>query len=48
MRCMIIDDEATARLILQKVCESHDDLEVVALKESAIEGMKYLNQNSCI
>ena len=46
MRCMIIDDEATARLILQKVCESHDDLEVVALKESAIEGLKYLNQNS--
>ena len=46
MRCMIIDDEATARLILQKVCETHDDIEVVASMDSAIEGLKYLNQNS--
>ena len=45
MRCMIIDDEATARFILQKVCNDHEDLEVVATKDSAIEGLKYLNQN---
>ena len=43
---MIIDDEATARLILEKVCETHDDIEVVASMDSAIEGLKYLNQNS--
>lgn len=46
MRCMIIDDEATARMILQKVCQDHEDLEIVAIKDSAIEGLKYLNQNS--
>ena len=46
MRCMIIDDEATARLILEKVCETHDDIEVVASMDSAIEGLKYLNQNN--
>jgi len=46
MRCMIIDDEATARLILEKICETHDDIEVVASMDSAIEGLKYLNNNS--
>ncbi len=43
---MIIDDEATARLILHKVCDTHEDLEVVAVMDSAIEALKFLNQNS--
>jgi len=44
MKCLIIDDDATARLIINQFCSNHDNLEVVEQFPSAIEGMKYLNQ----
>lgn len=45
MNCIIIDDDASARLIIRKLCES---TELVVKEEfsSAIEAIKYLNSNS--
>lgn len=45
MKCIIIDDETTARVIVKKLCTNHPELDVVASLESAIEGIKYLNQH---
>lgn len=45
MKCIIIDDESTARLIIKKLCDDHDDLTVINSLESAIEGIKFLNQH---
>lgn len=42
MNCIIIDDEATARVILNKICSEFDDLTVVAQFENAVEAIKYL------
>jgi len=42
MNCIIIDDEATARVILNKICSEFDDLTVVAEFENAVEAIKYL------
>jgi len=44
MKCLIIDDDATARLIINQFCSNDSRLEVVDQFPSAIEGMKYLNQ----
>ncbi len=44
MKCLIIDDDATARLIINQFCSNDNRLEVVEQFPSAIEGMKYLNQ----
>jgi len=44
MKCLIIDDDATARLIINQFCSNHSKLDVVEEFPSAIEAMKYLNQ----
>ncbi|MEO9475709.1 MAG: LytTR family DNA-binding domain-containing protein [Cyclobacteriaceae bacterium] len=46
MRCLIIDDEETARLILRRLFEDIPDLEVEREFPNAIQAIKYLNQNS--
>lgn len=45
MKCIIIDDEAAARLIIEQLCSKVKDLEVVDQFPNAIQAMKYLNQN---
>lgn len=45
MNCIIVDDEAAARLILKKLCTEIPNINVVAEFESAIEAIKYLNNN---
>ncbi|MGZ0016163.1 LytR/AlgR family response regulator transcription factor [Yeosuana sp. AK3] len=45
MNCIIIDDEATARAIVQELCTQFDEIEVVAMFSNAIEAIKFLNQN---
>ncbi len=45
MNCIIIDDEAAARLILKKLCAEMVNVNVVAEFENAIEAIKYLNNN---
>jgi DNA-binding LytR/AlgR family response regulator len=46
MKCLIIDDDATARLIVKKLCASIEHLDVVEEFPNAIEAMKFLNSNS--
>ncbi|PQJ74533.1 LytR/AlgR family response regulator transcription factor [Polaribacter gangjinensis] len=45
MNCILIDDEKMARVIIQTLCNSFDDLTVVEEFSSAIQAIKYLNEN---
>lgn len=45
MNCLVIDDDATARLIIKQFCSKENGLEVVEEFSNAIEAIKYLNQN---
>ncbi|MCH9659708.1 MAG: LytTR family DNA-binding domain-containing protein [Bacteroidetes bacterium] len=45
MKCIIIDDEATARAIIAHLCASVDGLEVVEEFPNAIQAIKFLNKN---
>lgn len=46
MKCIIIDDDETARLIVNQLCSKISSLEVVADFSNAIDGIKFLNSNS--
>lgn len=46
MNCIIIDDEATARLILSKLCGKIPSLTLLEEFSNAIQAIKYLNQNN--
>ncbi|MHB0755500.1 LytR/AlgR family response regulator transcription factor [Polaribacter sp. M15] len=43
MNCIIIDDDATSRLITKKLCAKSEQINVVNEFSSAIEAIKYLN-----
>ncbi len=45
MNCIIIDDEATARAIINQLCSNVDSLNVLEEFPNAIQAIKYLNQN---
>jgi DNA-binding LytR/AlgR family response regulator len=45
MNCIIIDDEATARAIINQLCSNVDGLNVLEEFPNAIQAIKYLNQN---
>ncbi|MFY0631909.1 MAG: response regulator transcription factor [Flavobacteriaceae bacterium] len=45
MDCIIIDDDATARLIVSKLCNKIPDLSIVGEFSNAIEAIKYLNNH---
>lgn len=45
MKCIIIDDETTARAIISHLCSTVDGLEVLAEFPNAIQAIKYLNKN---
>lgn len=45
MNCIIIDDETTARLIINQLCSQIESLNVLAEFPNAIQAIKYLNQN---
>ena len=45
MNCIIIDDESTARLIINQLCSNIDNVKVVNEFSNAIEAIKYLNHN---
>ncbi|MET7027912.1 LytR/AlgR family response regulator transcription factor [Sediminicola luteus] len=46
MNCIIVDDEATARLIVNQLCASIPDLDVIDEFSSAIDAIKFLNQQT--
>ncbi len=45
MNCIIIDDEATARIIIRQLCSQIDSLNILEEFPNAIQAIKYLNQN---
>lgn len=48
MKCLIIDDDATARLIVRQLCEGFNDITIVEEFSNAIDAMKFLNADSSI
>ncbi|WP_047244941.1 LytR/AlgR family response regulator transcription factor [Maribacter thermophilus] len=46
MNCIVIDDEATARAIITKLCGTVQDLVVIEEFDNAIDAIKFLNQQS--
>ena len=45
MNCIIIDDETTARVIINQLCSQIDSIHVAAEFPNAMQAIKYLNQN---
>ncbi len=45
MNCIIIDDEETARMIIQQLCSQVDELSVIEEFPNAIQAIKFLNSN---
>jgi len=45
MNCIIIDDEATARAIINQLCDKIEKVNVLEEFPNAIQAIKYLNQN---
>lgn len=45
MNCIIIDDDATARLIIHQLCKKSERINVLKEFSSAIDAIKYLNNN---
>ena len=45
MNCIIVDDEKMARVIIKTLCNSIKSLNLVQEFSSAIEAIKYLNEN---
>ena len=45
MNCIIIDDEQVARVIIKTLCKQITSLQVIAEFSSAIEAIKFLNEN---
>ena len=45
MNCIIIDDDATARLIIKQLCSNSEQVSVIEEFSSAIDAIKYLNSN---
>ncbi len=46
MNCIIIDDDATARLIIKQLCNKKEKLTIAEEFSSAIDAIKYLNETS--
>lgn len=44
MKCIIIDDEETARVIIRQLCSNAKDLDVIEEFPNAIQAMKFLNK----
>ncbi|MGY6650024.1 LytR/AlgR family response regulator transcription factor [Wenyingzhuangia sp. IMCC45574] len=45
MNCIIIDDEATSRLVIRRLCGHEESLHVLEEFPNAIQAIKFLNQN---
>lgn len=46
MNCIIVDDEATARLIVNQLCTSIPDLDIIDEFSNAIDAIKFLNHQT--
>lgn len=45
MNCIVIDDEKMARVIIRTLCDSVESLNLIQEFSSAIDAIKYLNEN---
>ncbi|WP_026915858.1 LytR/AlgR family response regulator transcription factor [Christiangramia portivictoriae] len=45
MKCLVIDDEATARMIISQLIDTHKELQLVGDFSNALQAIKYLNQH---
>jgi two-component system response regulator LytT len=45
MKCIIVDDEKLARVIISTLCKEFNNLEILNEFSSAIEALKFLNKN---
>ncbi len=45
MNCIIVDDEAAARMIVSHLCNQVDELQVIEEFPNALQAMKFLNKN---
>ncbi|WP_405567326.1 LytR/AlgR family response regulator transcription factor [Polaribacter sp. Asnod6-C07] len=46
MKCIIVDDEKTAREIIKTLCKEFNNLEIVDDFSDAIQAIKFLNENT--
>ncbi|MBU3013054.1 LytTR family DNA-binding domain-containing protein [Polaribacter vadi] len=46
MKCIIVDDEKTAREIIKTLCKEFNNLEIVDDFSDAIQSIKFLNENT--
>ncbi|HKJ49295.1 MAG TPA: response regulator, partial [Christiangramia sp.] len=46
MKCLIIDDEATARMIINQLIDKNPNVELEQEFPNAMQAIKYLNQES--
>src|SRR5690606_21725444 len=45
MNCIIVDDEAAARAVIEQLCKKVDNLTLVEQFPNAIQAIKFLNSN---
>ncbi|MEX0361349.1 MAG: LytR/AlgR family response regulator transcription factor, partial [Allomuricauda sp.] len=45
MKCIIVDDEGSARAIIKELCNTIPEMEVVAEFPNALEALKFLKNN---
>ncbi|WP_010181054.1 LytR/AlgR family response regulator transcription factor [Aquimarina agarilytica] len=45
MNCIIIDDEETARVIIEQLCDQVENLDLIESFPNAIQAIKFLNKN---
>ncbi|MFX0558258.1 LytR/AlgR family response regulator transcription factor [Maribacter sp. CXY002] len=46
MNCIIVDDEATARAVVNQLCSKIDGLDVIEQFDNAIDAIKFLNEHT--
>ncbi|WP_246859311.1 LytTR family DNA-binding domain-containing protein [Spirosoma sp. KCTC 42546] len=45
LKCIIVDDETMARKALQRLCEQHESLDIVAICENATQALNVLSEH---
>lgn len=45
MKCIIVDDNAMSRLVLEEKLKDHPSIILVELLDNAVDALKYINQN---
>jgi YesN/AraC family two-component response regulator len=46
LKCIIVDDELMARMSLQRLCEQHESLNLIAVFENAEDALQFLEKET--